>query len=105
MITAIVLYQLPAAIGRADCAAHFSKISTNFTDVPGLLRKQFIWSETGEAGGVYLWENIESAKAFYSGPWLDGILERYGQYPVIKYFQTTAMTDNTTGEINIFEPK
>lgn len=103
MITAIVLYQLPASIGRAACAEHFSKISENFVKVPGLLRKQFIWSETGRAGGVYLWQDIESAKEFYSGPWLDGILERYGHYPDITYFRMTAMTDNVTGEITILE--
>jgi hypothetical protein len=27
---------------------------------------------------VYQWERIEDAKAFYSGPWLDGIVQRYG---------------------------
>ncbi len=103
MITAIVLYRLPASIGRDACAAHFASISQDFRSVPGLLRKQFIWNETGMAGGVYLWETIEAAKAFYSGPWLDGIIARYGAYPDISYFRTTAMTDNAAGTIDVFE--
>jgi len=38
-----------------------------------------------------------SGKAFYQGPWLDGILERYGMYPEIEYFQTFAIVDNPGG--------
>ena len=62
-----------------------------------MIRKQFIWNENGTAGGVYLWRSIEAAKAFYQGPWLDGILERYGRYPEIEYFQTFAIVDNPGG--------
>ena len=103
MITAIVIYKLPSTIDRADCQRHFEKITKNFRDVPGLIRKQFIWNESGDAGGVYLWENLAAARAFYSGPWLNGIIERYNAYPKITYFDTMAMTDNTTNEIKIFD--
>ena len=54
-------------------------------------------------GDVYLWENLAAARAFYSGPWLNGIIERYNAYPKITYFDTMAMTDNTTNEIKIFD--
>lgn len=104
MITAIVRYNLSASIPKAACIAHFHKIAPGFHDVKGLLRKQFIWNETGVAGGVYLWESIADAKAFYQGPWLDGILERYGMYPDIEYFETFAITEVTTGEVDYIEP-
>ncbi len=101
MITAIVRYQLPATINRDACRAHFIKISEGFGDAEGLIRKQFIWSENGTAGGVYQWKTIEHAKAFYQGPWLDGILERYATYPQIEYFTTFAITDNPGGIVTI----
>lgn len=104
MITAIVRYNLSASIPKAACIAHFHKIAPGFRDAKGLLRKQFIWNETGVAGGVYLWESIADAKAFYQGPWLDGILERYGMYPDIEYFETFAITEVTTGEVDYIEP-
>ncbi len=104
MITAIVRYQLPASIDRAACRAHFIKISKDFGGAAGLIRKQFIWSETGTAGGVYQWESIEQARAFYQGPWLDGILERYGMYPQIEYFTTFAITDNPGGVVTVVDP-
>ena len=95
MITVIVQYRLPSSIDLAACAAHFRKIAPEFREVPGLVRKQFIYAEDGWAGGVYLWESREQAEAFYSGPWLDGIRERYGMDPQIKFFETACVTDNS----------
>jgi hypothetical protein len=101
VITAIVRYKLPASIDREDCRRHFHKIARGFGDAKGLVRKQFMWNENGTAGGVYQWETIEDAKRFYQGPWLNGILERYGNYPEIEYFTTFAITDNPGGRVTL----
>lgn len=103
MITAIVRYRLPASIKRSDCLAHFHKIAPGFKGIKGLISKQFIWNENGSAGGVYQWATIEDAKAFYQGPWLDGIVERYGCYPEIEYFVTFAVCDARTGKVDLTE--
>ncbi len=42
---------------------------------------------------------------FYTGPWLDGIVERYGNYPQIEYFTTFVVCDARTGEVDYTEPK
>jgi hypothetical protein len=99
MITAIVQYRLPPHIDQAACAAHFRKIAPGFRAVPGLIRKQFIHAEDGWAGGVYLWESRAAAEAFYSGPWLQGIRERYGMDPEIRYFATACVTDNAAAAV------
>jgi hypothetical protein len=57
MITAIVQYRLPTSIDATACAAHFRAIAPGFRDVPGLIRKQFIYANDGCAGGVYLWRS------------------------------------------------
>jgi hypothetical protein len=103
MITAIVRYKLPPSIKRADCLAHFQKIAPGFGKIEGLISKHFIWSENGVAGGVYQWKDIAAAKAFYQGPWLDGIVERYGCYPEIEYFVTFAIADATAGDVTFLE--
>src|SRR6187402_2155571 len=95
MITAIVQYKLPPSISLDDCAAHFRKIAAGLREVPGLVRKQFIYAEDGWAGGVYLWQSRAAAQAFYTGPWLDGIRERYGMEPQIKFFETACIADNS----------
>jgi len=98
MITAIVLYELPQSITRQQCLAHFHRIAPGFLEAPGFIRKQFIYAVDGKvAGGAYMWKTLESAKAFYSGPWLDGIRERYGNEPTITYFETFAVADQKDG--------
>ena len=47
----------------------------------------------GVAGGTYIWETLADAKAFYNGPWLEGIRARYGCEPRVTYFETFAIAD------------
>jgi hypothetical protein len=104
MITAIVLYDLPPHIDKERCRTHFHSIATGFLDVPGLIRKQFIHaSEVGVAGGSYLWENRAAAEAFYSGPWREGIILRYGAPPRITYFDTFAIADVPAHRVEAFD--
>ena len=102
MITATVRYKLPSNIDYEACRAHFHKIAPGFQEVPGLISKHFIWSESGWAGGVYQWETLEDAKRFYGGAWLDGIVERYGMQPQIEFYEVFALTDNARGTVELF---
>ena len=103
MITATVRYKLPPHIDYAACREHFHKIAPSFREVKGLISKHFSWSESGWAGGVYQWERIEDAKAFYSGPWLDGIVQRYGMEPQIEFYEVFAVIDNARGKVELFK--
>jgi hypothetical protein len=105
MITAIVLYDLPPSIGVEECRAHFTKIAPDFMAVEGFLRKQFICSSDGRlAGGVYMWRDRACAQRFYSGPWRQGIIERYGSAPRIQYFETVALADIASGYAGAIAP-
>ena len=101
MITAIVRYKLPKHIDHDACLAHFRMIAPGFKEAKGLISKHFIWSESGTAGGVYQWKSLEDAKAFYSGPWLQGIIERYGMEPQIEFFDVFCITDNSKGTVEV----
>jgi hypothetical protein len=48
------------------------------------------------AGGSYIWKDLASAKAFYNGPWLEGIRRRYDCEPRVSYFETFAIADQGT---------
>ena len=99
MITAIVLYDLPEAIGLEECRAHFARIAPDFLGVPGFVRKQFICRRDGkEAGGAYMWESQAAAEAFYSGAWAEGIGARDGCEPRISYYETVALADKASGK-------
>ena len=103
MITATVRYKLPLHIDRTACRQHFHQIAPGFQDVKGLISKHFIWSASGWAGGVYQWQTIEDARRFYGGPWLDGIVARYGMEPQIEFYEVFALTDNARGTVERFE--
>ena len=103
MITAIVRSKLPPQIDYAACREHFHKIAPDFSKVAGLISKHFIWTESGWAGGVYQWNRIEDAKAFYTGPWLEGIIQRYGMKPQIDFYEVFAVTDSTCGKVELFK--
>ena len=102
MITATVRYKLPPHIDSAACRKHFHQIAPGFRHVKGLISKHFIWSENGWAGGVYQWDTLDDAKAFYCGPWLAEIIERYGMLPQIEFYEVFALTDNTRGVVDFF---
>ena len=55
------------------------------------------------AGGVYQWETLEDAQAFYSGPWLQGIIDRYGVEPEVEHFTVFCITDNEKHEVRVLE--
>lgn len=42
-------------------------------------------------------------EAFYSGPWRDGIVRRYGMEPEIEFFTVFAKTDNQAGTVTVVE--
>lgn len=103
MITAIVQYKLPTHIDSNACRKHFHNIAPGFSDVAGLLSKHFICADDGWAGGVYDWETREDATAFYTGPWLAGIVERYGMEPRISYFSVFAKVDNKRATVDLYD--
>jgi hypothetical protein len=103
MITAIVRYKLPPHIDHTGCREHFHKIAPGFREVKGLISKHFIWSASGWAAGVYQWETLEDAKTFYTGPWVNGIVERYGMQPHIEFYEVLALTDNARDTIALFK--
>lgn len=103
MITAIVRYRLPESIDYNACLKHFETIAPGFREPKGLLSKHFFWSESGTAGGVYQWQTIEDAKAFYGGPWMQGIVDRYGKEPDIEFFTVFCITDNEKGTVRVLE--
>jgi len=103
MIIAIVRYKLPPSIDYNACLAHFIKIAPGFREAKGLISKHFFWGENGIAGGVYHWKTLEEAKAFYGGPWLQGIVDRYGVKPDIEYYTAFSVTDNEKGTVTVLE--
>ena len=65
MIAAVVTFKLPPGVTREKWQENIKQVSARFQNVPGLIRKQFLFDERGIGGGVYLWETREAAEACY----------------------------------------
>jgi len=95
MITTITSFTVPDTLDERSAGEHFASIAPNFQSVPGLIRKQFLYSsEHNTAGGVYLWENRESADAFIEGKLRGMIKQQFGVDASVQYFSTPVIVDN-----------
>ena len=100
MITAVVTFKIPPGVSRAQWMQQTRDVATRFQTVPGLIRKQFLYSDQGLAGGVYLWETREAAETCYRGPWRDNVLKASGgNEPDIAWFETAVVVDNESHQI------
>lgn len=100
MITTLVQIKMPARMPLEKAKAMFSVTAPQYREVPGLIRKYYLLSEDGNtAGGVYLWESRDAAKAMYSPEWHTFIRDKYGVDPVVTYFESPVVVDNLTAEI------
>jgi hypothetical protein len=91
--------QAAAPIGLAAGAVHLRGIAPGFRAVPGLIGKRFIYAGDGWARGVCLGQTGAAAGAFYAGPWPDGVRQRYGMGPQVKFFQRACITGKATGVV------
>ena len=96
MITAIVRFPLPQNVTRDDAKAMFEKSAPNYRGVPGLVRKYYRYGDDRTGGGVYLWENRETAERFYSDAWKDTIAQRFGARPEVLFYETPVIVENAT---------
>jgi hypothetical protein len=100
MITAIVSALLPEGLTYEKYAENTKNMAERFRTIPGLIRKNFLYSEAeGKGGGVYLWETREAADACYGGVWRDNFMKAFGVEPTIVFYDTPVVVDNLAGEI------
>ena len=102
MITAIVQFKVADDVGRDEVLNNMRNVAPRFEDVPGLIRKNFLFDEARSVGGgVYTWQSREEAEALYAegGKWREAIRNLYGVDPEITWFETPIIVDNASGEI------
>ena len=66
----------------------------------GLIRKDYLNGETG-TGGVYLWDNRESAEARFTEDRIAELTERFGVRPHLTWYDTHVTVDNLKDETRV----
>ena len=101
MITAIVRFKLPPTVKIEDAAELFKGSAPKYRGLAGLVRKYYLYNESGIGGGVYLWESRAAADRVDTAEWKKMIADRYGAEPEITYYDTPVVVDNAAGEISV----
>jgi hypothetical protein len=99
MITALVQFKLPQPLTTAEATERFEMSAPKYRNLPGLVRKYYLLSEDGRTGGgVYLWESREAAERVYNGEWRERLEKLYGATPMITWFSSPVIVDNSASE-------
>jgi len=102
MITAVVTAKMPAGLTREKYLENTKAIAGRFQNIPGLIRKQFLFDDKkGVAGGVYLWETREQAETCYRGVWRENFMKSMGSEPDIQFFESLIVVDNEAAKIKV----
>lgn len=100
MIVATVTYNLSKPWTVAEAAKVFNSTAPKYLGKPGLIRKHYFVSESGDrAGGIYLWETKAHAEVCYAGEWRSIVAEKYGVEPDIQYAEVPVSVDNVLNTI------
>jgi len=100
MMTAIVQFKLPKPVSRDRAQELFLGTAPKYREAAGLVRKYYLISDDGTtAGGAYLWKSRADAERMYTPEWRQHIARTYGAEPLLQFFETPVVVDNTIGEI------
>ena len=97
MIVELVTFKTPEGWDRARVLDDARRTIPKWRSDPDLLRKHFVrglGDDEGTAAGIYVWPSIEAAKRAHDETWREGIRQRTGGYPAIRYFDLFLLVDN-----------
>ena len=95
MIVSIVTFKLPKRWTVQEAADVFKSTAPKYVGKPGLVRKHYYVTESGDrAGGIYLWESRAAAEACYTPEWKAMVTAKYGAAPEILYAHVPVSVDN-----------
>ena len=98
MITEFILFDLPAGISKDEVVQGMHDVVPRWRGRAALIRKTFVYdAAANQAGAFYRWQNLEAAQFAHDDAWRQGIRRKYGSEPVIRYFATPLVVDNTLG--------
>jgi heme-degrading monooxygenase HmoA len=87
-VVTLVEVAAPPGLTRERLLAGFAAAVPAHRAAPGLLRKHFIISDNNTFGGVYLWQDEASARAWFNADWHARVRQTYGSDARIEWFDT-----------------
>ena len=79
MHTVMWTFKVPAGTSKAQLIETINATAHTYEGIPGLIRKYYgITPDGGSLVGIYLWESVTDANAFYTPDWV-AMVTRAGQ--------------------------
>jgi len=91
-VATLVELNTPPGVSRERLLQEFEAAAPAYRQIPGLLRKHFIITEAGGFGGIYLWRDDASARAWFNARWQEQVRAKYGQDARMEWFDTPILT-------------
>lgn len=94
----VVNVLFPIGDGGKDYPAFvkvLEKSVPKYDGLDGLIRKYYlVTGDNKKAGGVYFWESIDKANAWFTPKWFDYIKTKFGESPSVEYFKAPVIVNN-----------
>ncbi len=100
-VATLVEITIPKGVTRERLSAELIAAVPQYQEAPGLLRKHFTISDPGTFGGLYLWKDEASAKAWFNNAWHERVTRTYGQDATIEWFDTPILLPTQDGNNSI----
>jgi hypothetical protein len=105
-ITVVTRFPLPAGVTATQIRAAFTEAAPKFRNVPGLVRKQFLCAkDCRTAGGVYLWNDEQAARAFMNDRVVPMLREKFQVEPSIEFYDSPVIVENSIHTLPNFTKK
>jgi hypothetical protein len=100
VIIAVVTFELPPGLRRADALALYRGSAPAWRANPDLVEKHYFFdAEKGLGGGVYYWRTREAARRWHGEDYARMIRDRYGSAPRVQLFDALLHVDPLAGRI------
>ena len=95
MIAVFVTFRFAADFNAAKLHQLAQASHARFEGMPGLRSKLFsVAAESREARNVYVWDDPQAARAFFTPEMQDRIAALYGVKPLVEYAEVGALVEN-----------
>ena len=96
MIAVFVTFRFGEDFSVAKVCQLAQNARAKFEGMPGLRSKLFsVLPELREARNLYVWDDPEAARGFFTSECRDRIAALYGVQPIIEYAEVCALVENS----------
>jgi hypothetical protein len=85
MHTVMWTFKVPVGTSKAQLIETINATAHTYEGIPGLIRKYYgITPDGGSLVGIYLWESVAAANAFYTPDWVAMVTKRRAGHRSVK---------------------